>query len=199
MKKLSQSGCLEEIIKRSRFIAQVAPVQDQAAAEAWMSEIRDPDATHNCWAWKIGERHRYSDDGEPGGTAGRPIFTAIDRSELDHVAVVVTRFFGGIKLGAGGLVRAYGGAAARCLKETPQYTVVPHSRLAIEVPFSDTGTLYNIIDHSEAQRLEEAYGQSGLRVVVRLPTSEVDHLADSLREATAARGNLEVLEETEDS
>src|SRR3546814_18000784 len=75
-----------------------------------------PDATHNCWAWRIGDDYRSNDDGEPAGTAGRPILAAIDGQGMDRVVVVVTRWFGGIKLGAGGLVRAYGGTAAECLR-----------------------------------------------------------------------------------
>ena len=81
--------------------------------------IADPTATHNCWAYRIGSEYRFSDDGEPAGTAGRPILAAIDGQGCDQVVVVVTRWYGGIKLGAGGLVRAYGGCAAECLRAAP--------------------------------------------------------------------------------
>ncbi len=190
MRTLSQPGHLEEIVKRSRFLAYAAPVADEAAVVAWMASVRDPDATHNCWAWKIGERSRYSDDGEPGGTAGRPILAAIERAELDRVAVLVTRFFGGIKLGAGGLVRAYGGAAARCLRETPQHEVVPQACASVEVGFGDTGLLFGLLEAHGAERLEERYGPAGLLVALRLPARELPALEHALREATAGRVRL---------
>ena len=99
-------------VKHSRFLAQAAPVATPDDALAFLREIAVPDATHNCWAYRIGGEYRSSDDGEPAGTAGRPILAAIDGQGFDRVMVVVTRWYGGIKLGAGGLVRAYGGAAA---------------------------------------------------------------------------------------
>src|SRR5690606_37193470 len=96
-------------VKHSRFIANAAPVSSPAEALDYLSEVAVRDATHNCWAWRIGGDYRSSDDGEPAGTAGRPILAAIDGHGYDQVMVVVTRWYGGIKLGAGGLVRAYGG------------------------------------------------------------------------------------------
>ena len=93
-------------VKHSRFLAQAGPVDSAEAAHAFMATVADPTATHNCWAWRVGDQYRSSDDGEPAGTAGRPILAAIDGQGYDRVAVVVTRWFGGIKLGAGGLVRA---------------------------------------------------------------------------------------------
>ncbi len=81
-----------------------------------MQQISNTTATHNCWAYRIGQDYRFNDDGEPGGTAGRPILQAIEGQGVDRVVVVVTRWYGGIKLGAGGLARAYGGTAAECLR-----------------------------------------------------------------------------------
>src|SRR3546814_1073968 len=85
-------------------------------------------ANHNCWACRIGQTYRFSDDGEPGGTAGKPILQAIDGHDLDGIAVVVTRWFGGILLGSGGLVRAYGGTAALCLQGAAKVRIVPADR-----------------------------------------------------------------------
>ena len=104
---------LEEI-KKSRFLAQAAPVDTPEQALAFVRQVGDPAATHNCWAYRIGQDYRFNDDGEPGGTAGRPILQAIEGQGIDRAVVVVTRWYGGIKLGAGGLVRAYGGTAAEC-------------------------------------------------------------------------------------
>ena len=106
-------------VKHSRFIAHTAPIDSAAAAMAILQQVAAADATHNCWAYRYGRDYRSSDDGEPAGTAGRPILAAIDGQGFDRVMVVVTRWFGGIKLGAGGLVRAYGGAAAECLRTAP--------------------------------------------------------------------------------
>eukprot|EP00249_Psilotum_nudum_P010178 c22384_g1_i2 orf=239-1009(+) len=114
---LAGSTRMEMEVKRSKFVAWAAPVDSENAALGFLAQVRDPKATHNCWAYKIGNLYRFNDDGEPGGTAGRPIYSSIVASGLDRVIVVVTRFYGGVKLGTGGLFRAYGGVALDCLKE----------------------------------------------------------------------------------
>ncbi|XP_073226840.1 uncharacterized protein [Cicer arietinum] len=109
----------EKDIKKSKFIAIAGSVSDDKSAMSFLSQVRDPKATHNCWAYKVGDQYRSNDDGEPSGTAGKPIYSAISSSGIDRVMVVVIRYFGGIKLGTGGLVRAYGGVASECLKNAP--------------------------------------------------------------------------------
>ncbi|KAG5026899.1 hypothetical protein AAZX31_08G271000 [Glycine max] len=109
----------EKEIKKSKFIAIAGPIPDEKSAMSFLSQVRDPRATHNCWAYKVGDQYRSNDDGEPSGTAGKPIQTAIDSSGIDRVMVVVIRYFGGIKLGTGGLARAYGGVASECLRNAP--------------------------------------------------------------------------------
>ena len=106
---------IEIEIRRSRFVAHAARVDDPSETLAFHASVADPSATHNCWAWRIDQAYRFNDDGEPASTAGKPILSAIEGKGLEHVMVVVTRYFGGIKLGVGGLVRAYAGAAARCI------------------------------------------------------------------------------------
>ena len=113
---LSGPVSLLQEIRKSRFLANAAPVDEPEQALAFLADIGDPLATHNCWAYRIGQQYRFSDDGEPGGTAGRPILQAIEGQGFDRVIVVVTRWYGGIKLGVGGLARAYGGCAAECLR-----------------------------------------------------------------------------------
>ena len=115
----------EQEIKKSRFLAQAAPVDAPEAALAFVQDVADPAATHNCWAYRIGQAYRFNDDGEPGGTAGRPILQAIEGQGIDRAVVVVTRWYGGIKLGAGGLARAYGGTAAECLRLAERVPIVP--------------------------------------------------------------------------
>lgn len=108
---------VEREIKKSKFIAIAGPISTEQSAQNFLAEVGDPRATHNCWAYKIGDQNqRCSDDGEPSGTAGKPIQSAILSSGLDRVMVVVIRYFGGIKLGTGGLVRAYAGVTSDCLK-----------------------------------------------------------------------------------
>src|SRR3546814_8445542 len=97
---LSAPCAYHEEIKKSRFEAHAAPVASVAEAMAFFAARSDPTATHNCWAYRIGQAYRYNDDGEPGGTAGRPMLQAIDGQGLDRVAVLVVRWFGGVKLGA---------------------------------------------------------------------------------------------------
>src|SRR5512146_622329 len=100
---LATDARFQQDVRKSRFVANAAPVADIEAALAFIARVSDRSATHNCWAYRIGAQYRFNDDGEPAGTAGKPILLAIDGQSLDHVAVVVTRWFGGIKLGAGGL------------------------------------------------------------------------------------------------
>jgi putative IMPACT (imprinted ancient) family translation regulator len=113
---LAAPARFEQLVRHSRFLALATPVDDVAAAIAWIAAHADAEASHNGWAYRVGDAYRSSDDGEPAGTAGRPILQAINGQDMDHVAVLVSRWFGGIKLGAGGLVRAYGGTAAECLR-----------------------------------------------------------------------------------
>ncbi len=117
MQTLSGPARFETEIKRSRFVAHAARVETLDETVAFYESVADHAATHNCWAWKLDQQYRFNDDGEPAGTAGKPILAAIEGKGLDHVMIVVTRYFGGIKLGAGGLVRAYSGAAARCIDQ----------------------------------------------------------------------------------
>src|SRR5690606_1105619 len=105
-----------EEIRKSRFLALAAPVESAQQALAFIDQHRDSSASHNCWAFKCGAQYRFSDDGEPGGTAGRPILAAIEGQVHDQVVVLVIRWYGGIPLGTGGLARAYGGSAAKCLQ-----------------------------------------------------------------------------------
>ena len=177
-------------VKHSRFLAQATPVETPAGAFAFLEGIARTPATHHCWAYRIGAEYRSSDDGEPAGTAGRPILAAIDGQGFDRVMVVVTRWYGGINLGAGGLVRAYGGAAAECLRTAPRLPLIAMRELDIHAPFEDTGAVHAALAAHGAQRLEDAFDAGGLRVRVRLPADRVDALATHLRDATRNRARI---------
>ncbi|MFD0738607.1 IMPACT family protein [Lysobacter koreensis] len=174
-------------VKHSRFLVQAAAVETPAAALAFLDEVADPAATHNCWAYRIGAAYRSTDDGEPAGTAGRPILAAIDGQGYDRVMVVVTRWYGGINLGAGGLVRAYGGSAAECLRAAPRLPLVATVDLILVYPFEDTGAVHAALAQHGAEKLDEQFDTGGARLRMRLPTGRVDGLKSQLRDATRDR------------
>jgi uncharacterized YigZ family protein len=177
-------------VKHSRFLAQAAPVESAAQALAFLADIARTPATHHCWAYRIGNDYRSSDDGEPAGTAGRPILAAIDGQGFDRVMVVVTRWYGGVNLGAGGLVRAYGGTAAECLRTAPRRALIDYRELVVQAGFEDTGAVHAALAAHGAERLDEAFDADGLRMRVRLPADRVDALAAQLRDATRNRARI---------
>ena len=177
-------------VKHSRFLAQAGPVDSAEAAHAFMATVADPTATHNCWAWRVGDQYRSSDDGEPAGTAGRPILAAIDGQGYDRVAVVVTRWFGGIKLGAGGLVRAYGGAAAECLRRAQRLPLVAMRTVALQAGFDDIGAVHAVLAPVGAEKRDERYEADGLHLEVTVAESQLDALRVQLRDATRDRARL---------
>lgn len=174
-------------VRLSRFLVQAAPAGDVAAAQAFLVEVADPGATHNCWAWRLGQAYRSSDDGEPAGTAGRPILAAIDGQGFDRVVVVVTRWYGGIKLGAGGLVRAYGGATAECLRTASRRPLLELRELALHAPFEDLGVMHAALAAHGADKLDERFVPDGVRMQLRLRADQAEALQRHLRDATRAR------------
>ncbi|HEX4853810.1 YigZ family protein [Arenimonas sp.] len=180
--------------RKSRFIAQAAPVDTPEQALAWLRQIADPQATHNCWAYRIGATYRSSDDGEPGGSAGRPILAAIEGQGVDQVMVVVTRWYGGTNLGVGGLVRAYGGAAAECLRTAPRRPLVDWCEAEVEAGFALAGPLHGLLDAVGAGKLGETFDEHGLHLRLRVPASSFDDLADRLRDLSRGAARLRRLE-----
>jgi len=180
----------EREIKRSRFVAAAARTDSPEEAAAFVAAARDAEATHNCWAYRVGDAYRFSDDGEPGGTAGRPILAAIDAQRVDHVAIVVTRFFGGVKLGAGGLARAYGGAAAACLRQAKKLEVLPTIAVTVRAPFDAVGAVYPLLDRYAAARCAERYGTDGLELDVEIGAARLEELQAALGDATRGRAKI---------
>lgn len=192
MYTLIQETVYEEEIKKSRFIARAIPADTPQAALAYLERVRDARATHHCWAYQIGESYRFSDDGEPAGTAGKPILNAVQGRKIDTVMVVVTRHYGGIKLGVGGLVRAYGGCAAKCLQAADLKPVIIRREVRFKVGFDDLGVLYPIIDRFGAEKVGERYTSNGLDMRVRI--DQADHRALQTALADASAGRIEVLD-----
>ncbi|KDP29753.1 hypothetical protein JCGZ_18688 [Jatropha curcas] len=174
----------EKEIKKSKFIAIAGPISDEQSAFSFLSQVRDPRATHNCWAYKFGDQFRSNDDGEPSGTAGKPIQSAIDSSGIDRVMVVVIRYFGGIKLGTGGLVRAYGGVASECLRNAPTCLVKTKVAMGVEVPFDLIGILHHQLQSFQVENIRQDYetGKDGIAIVsFKVDYDQVEQLEDAIK------------------
>jgi len=194
LRTLAEPAGYEEEIKKSRFVCYAGRIDEVEEAPLFLQSVMDESATHNCWAYKIGQQYRFSDDGEPGGTAGQPILRAIESHGLDHVMVVVTRYFGGIKLGAGGLVRAYGGVAAECLRRARIIEIVPRKRLMVEIPYAISSKLYPLLVAAEARVLGESYAPEALVWEVEVPENRVAELKESFRDASKGLAKISELE-----
>ena len=177
--------------KRSRFVAHAAPVDSPGDAMAWIAGVSDPQATHNCWAWRIGEAYRFNDDGEPGGSAGRPILAAIDGQGIDRVAVLVIRWYGGTNLGVGGLVRAYGGVAAECLRTAARRPLVHWRATTLHCDFALAGSVHDLLARVGAAKTAEAFDEHGLHLSVRVPASSYPELAERLRDLSRGAASLD--------
>jgi uncharacterized YigZ family protein len=182
----------DAVIEGSEFIAFVSRADTPEDALAWVKFVRAgrQDATHVCWAYQIGAAYRFSDDGEPGGTAGQPILRAIQGGGVDHVALAVVRYYGGTKLGTGGLVRAYGHTAAECLRGAPRLEVRPRVSVHASVPFAQISTLYHLLGDFDLNRGEETYGQDGLRLALDIFPEDLEALTVALQDATRGTGSL---------
>jgi len=187
---LAQRCRHQQEIRKSRFLALAAPIASGEEALAFLREVADPAATHNCWAYRVGQDYRFNDDGEPGGTAGRPILQAIEDQQMDGVMVVVTRWYGGIKLGAGGLVRAYGGTAAECLRLAERVPIVAMARLALRVEFAELALLKARLKDLQAQIESEQFDADGVALQLQLPGARVDEVALLVRDLTRGRSEV---------
>lgn len=171
--------------KGSRFLAVIGPAADETAAKAALEDVarRYPDATHHCWAWRIGEppRERSADAGEPSGTAGVPILQVLRGAGLSDVLAVVVRWFGGTKLGKGGLARAYAAAAREAVQGLSVVARVPTVRLAVEVPYDRIGAVKRLIHPPEVELESEEYGGAA-RMVLVVQEERKESLLESLAE-----------------
>lgn len=186
----------EIVIKKSRFIAHVAPVSTEEEAVAFIQRIRTEhaEATHNCYAYKAGNAVRLSDDGEPSGTAGRPIFDVIEKQGISDVCVVVTRYFGGILLGAGGLVRAYSQSAAAGVEAAGVAETVPALDLRLRLDYGLVGKVQYLLEQMGALTLESQYGHE-VTVDCRILAAWEADLLTQLQDLSAGRIQVERLRE----
>ncbi len=189
-------------IKGSRHIATVAPITGLADVAAMIEQARSqfPAANHHAYAWRLGfdrGRFRTSDDGEPSGTAGKPILSRIDRLELTRTAVVVSRIFGGVKLGVGGLIRAYGGAAAEVLECAEVVERVVTAAIAITHAYNLSGSVKAVLHQSRLTPRNAKYGAE-TSFIVDVPINEVDAFLRVIRDATSDRAECAVEMPVED-
>lgn len=180
------------VIQRSRFLALAWPASDPESALATIENHRLHEASHNCWAYRVGNDYRFNDDGEPGGSAGRPILAAIDGQGLDQVVVLVARWFGGTKLGVGGLVRAYGGCAAECLRLAPRRALIDYRPLVCRFGFALEQPVRKLLGEFGATIERPAYRPDGLRLNLQVPADRLDSVRAALIDL--CRGQIEVAE-----
>ena len=187
-----------EPIKRSRFLGDAAPATSAADAMTFVASIRDryPDAGHHCFAYRLGSSDgdsRVSDDGEPGGTGGQPILNHIDGAELRNVVIVVTRYFGGTKLGKGGLIRAYGGTAGRAIAAGTVVEVEERRSVSIRCSYADQGPVEGILRGARAESIGSEFS-SDVRLIAAIPTESVPAVTTLIVDATAGRAQVETLD-----
>ncbi|MFE8645526.1 IMPACT family protein [Sphingomonas sp. NCPPB 2930] len=186
---LAAAGHSDILLKKSRFIGCVEGVDGRPAAVARVAALRQqhPDAAHVCWALRAGGQSAAVDDGEPGGTAGRPMLEVLRHHDLDGVLATVVRYFGGTKLGAGGLVRAYSDAVAQALATASKTEVRRLSTLECEVPYALEGMVRRTIVAAGATLLEVRHG-TGVRLQWQMPESDAPACRAALEDG--ARGAI---------
>ncbi|CAN7404720.1 IMPACT family protein [Caballeronia sp. LjRoot34] len=175
-------------IRKSRFIALAIPVADRAAAMLELDALRvqHPGATHVCWALLAGGESGMSDDGEPSGTAGRPILEVLRHHEVDGVLAAVVRYYGGIKLGAGGLVRAYTDAIATAMQLAERIERVALGLLQVEVDYADEARVRRWVEQEGHALDEPGYGMT-VCLSIQMPLAVRDQAADVVRDLTHGR------------
>jgi uncharacterized YigZ family protein len=180
-----------EDIRKSRFVTLAAPIDSVADAQAFLEQHSDLGATHNCWAWKLGGQYRSSDDGEPGGTAGRPILAAIEAQDCDQVVVLVIRWYGGILLGTGGLARAYGGGANKCLQQAEKRALISRVPLKCTCGFSELALVKLRIAEAEGVVLNEDFTANGVNLQLALGRERIEVVQRQLADLSRGRILLE--------
>ena len=187
----------EEDIKKSRFQAIAAPVESEQAVKEFLELHKDISTTHQCWAWKVGYTVRFNDDGEPSGTAGRPILAVIEGNDLTNVIVLVNRWYGGVKLGTGGLVRAYGGCAGQCLIQAEKIELIEKKIVRFKCLFNEWSIFQYELKHQNIE-FQEAYTSEGVEVTAKLQIHQISGLELKIQDVTRGREQLKIEEQVND-
>ena len=198
-KTVYEGGQGEIVEKKSRFIATVRPVQTEEEALIFIEEMRKKywDATHNCFAYVIGERReimRCSDDGEPGGTAGKPMLDVLLGEELYNTAVVVTRYFGGTLLGTGGLVRAYSKAAQEGISASRGIEKNHGVLIEIGTDYNGVGKLQYLFAQREIPILDSQYTET-VKLQILVPAKDREQIKKAVTETTSGRASITEIKE----
>ncbi|MFI8369554.1 YigZ family protein [Streptomyces sp. NPDC085466] len=193
---LAREGVHETEINRSRFLCALAPVADEREAQEFVARIRreHPTATHNCFAYVLGADasvQKASDDGEPGGTAGVPMLQMLLRREMRYVAAVVTRYYGGVKLGAGGLIRAYGGVVGEALDALGTITRQRYRLATVTVDHQRAGKLENDL-RSTGRAVRDVRYAEAVTIEIGLPDADVPAFQAWLADVTAGTAGMEL-------
>ena len=184
----------EEDIKKSRFQAIAVPVENEQAVKDFLETHKDLTTTHQCWAWKIGHNIRFNDDGEPSGTAGRPILATIEGNELTNILVLVNRWYGGIKLGTGGLVRAYGGCAGQCLLLAEKIELIEKKKISFACQFNEWSIFQYELNQQQIE-FKQDYTATGVQVEALLQIHQIEPLSLKIQDVTRGREQLKIVEE----
>ncbi|WP_296262659.1 MULTISPECIES: IMPACT family protein [unclassified Pseudomonas] len=176
-----------EEIRKSRFITLATPINSPADAQAFIEHNSDLNATHNCWAWKLGAQYRSTDDGEPGGTAGRPILAAIEAQDFDQVVVLVIRWYGGIQLGTGGLARAYGGGANKCLQQAERLPLINRVAFSFDCNFSELALVKLRLAELNGLVQNETFTAAGVELLIALGPEQVERYQRQLSDISRGR------------
>jgi uncharacterized YigZ family protein len=185
----------QEEIKKSRFEVFATPVENEQAVKDFLEAYKDVTTTHQCWAWKIGHQLRFNDDGEPSGTAGRPILASIEGHDLTNILVLVNRWYGGIKLGTGGLVRAYGGCAGKCLALAEKIELIEKKRVSFLCHFNEWAILQYELNLHQIE-FKEDYLATGVQVVAHVQLHQLEPLSLKIQDVTRGRAQLKIIEDT---
>lgn len=184
----------EEDIKKSRFQAIAVPVANEQDVKDFLEISKDISTTHQCWAWKIGNHVRFNDDGEPSGTAGRPILATIEGNELSNILVLVNRWYGGVKLGTGGLVRAYGGCAGQCLLLAEKIELIEKKKVSFSCQFNEWAIFQYELNQQHIE-FQQDYTATGVDVIALLQIHQIEPLSLKIQDVTRGREQLKMLEE----
>ncbi len=198
-KTLHEFGMDEVIIDKSTFIGYAKPIKSEEEAIEFVNEIKKKhkDATHNVWAYTVGKSmniQRYSDDGEPQGTAGIPTLEVIKKEDLRDVVVVVTRYFGGIKLGAGGLVRAYTKGAKIGIEAAKVIEKVLYKPVSIKIDYNQLGKVQNEIMNM-GYFIKDTIYEDNVEIIVYSRVSEVENITSKIIDITSATSHINIGEE----
>ncbi|HLR72892.1 MAG TPA: YigZ family protein [Pseudogracilibacillus sp.] len=193
---IKEDGTYEIIIQKSRFIGHVARVQTEEEAQSFIQKIKKQHhtATHNCSSYMIGERdeiQKANDDGEPGGTAGIPMLEVLKQLELKNTVVVVTRYFGGIKLGAGGLIRAYGTTTSETIKQVGIVKGELMQGYHVTIDYPLLGKVENMIEHSNYIIDNKEYKED-VRLTIYVHIDELDEFKKSIINLTNDQAQFEI-------